>query len=128
MRNLLNCTSENLLKTENISIREFMGTIDEVGKLLNIDVDEYDFQKVSPFEWYTMVLNYMGRKYATESRIEYYLQFMDKYNGIHSEDPMYPTLIFHENETRNNVLLGAYNFFYFVKEERENLLENQLNV
>ena len=129
MRNLLKCKYEDLLKTENISIHEFMDTMDEVAKLFDVYVDEDTTEKFSPFEWFVMVLNYMGREYVMEEKIAHYLQFMDKLNGINSNEPMYPTILFHEKETeRNEVLVGAYNFYYLMKSDREELLENILNV
>ena len=129
MRKLLNCTSGNLLKTENISIHEFMSMMDEVAKLFSVYVDEDTTEEFSAFEWFVMVLNYMGREYVMDEKIVHYLQFMDKLHGINSDKPMYPTILFHENETeRNDVLVGAYNFYYLMKSDRENLLENILNV
>ena len=129
MRNLLRCKYEDLLKTENLSIHEFMGTMEEVAKLFDVYVDEDTTEKFSPFEWFVMVLNYMGREYVMDEKIAHYLQFMDKLNGIHSTEPMYPTILFHEKKTeRNEVLLGAYNFYHFMSTDRDEILENILNV
>ena len=129
MRNLLKCKYEDLLKTENLSIHEFMNMMDEVAELFDVYVDEDTTEKFSPVEWFVMVLNYMGREYVMDEKIAHYLQFMDKLNGIHSDKPMYPTILFHENETeRNEVLLGAYNFYHFMRTDRDEILENILNV
>ena len=71
--------------------------------------------------------NYLGMEYATNEKIVHYLQFMDKLNGIHSDKPMYPTVLFHERiEERNDVILGAYNFYYLTKTDMDNLLENAI--
>ena len=129
MRNLLNCPKETLQQIENLSIHEFMNTVDEVGTLFDVELDEYTTEQFSAFEWFAMVVNYLGMEYATNEKIVHYLQFMDKLNGIHSDKPMYPTVLFHENEpTRNEVLLGAYNFYHLMKTDMENLLENAINV
>ena len=129
MRNLLNCPKETLLQIHNLSIHEFMNTVDEVGTLFDVEVDEYTTEQFSAFEWFVMVVNYLGMEYATNEKIVHYLQFADKLNGIHSDKPMYPTVLFHENETtRNEVLMGAYNFYHLMKTDMENLIENRINV
>lgn len=74
-----------------------------------------------------MVVNYLGMEYATNEKIVHYLQFMDKLHGIHSEEPMYPTILFHERiKERNDVIIGAFNFYYLMKTDMENLLENAI--
>ena len=127
MRNLLDCPKEILLKIDNLNIHEFMNMVDNVGKLFDVEIDEYTIEKYSAFEFFVMVVNYLGMEYATNEKIVHYLQFMDKLNGIHSDKPMYPTVLFHEmiNE-RNDVILGAYNFYYLMKTDMENLLENAI--
>jgi len=127
MRNLLDCPKEILLEIDNLNIHEFMNMVDNVGKLFDVEIDEYTIEKYSAFEFFVMVVNYLGMEYATNEKIVHYLQFMDKLNGIHSDKPMYPTILFHERITeRNEVVLGAYNFYYLMKTDMENLLENAI--
>ena len=127
MRNLLDCPKENLLEIDNINIHEFMNMVDNVGKLFDLEIDEYTIEKYSAFEFFVMVVNYLGMEYATNEKIVHYLQFMDKLHGIHSEEPMYPTILFHERiKERNDVILGAFNFYYLMKTDMENLLENAI--
>ena len=127
MRNLLDCPKENLLEIDNINIHEFMNMVDNVGKLFDLEIDEYTIEKYSAFEFFVMVVNYLGMEYATNEKIVHYLQFMDKLHGIHSEEPMYPTILFHERiKERNDVIIGAFNFYYLMKTDMENLLENAI--
>ena len=106
------------------NINEFMKTIEETGTLF-----EYEDELFSPIEWLNMIINYMGADYAMNEKIAHYLQFMDKYNGLNKNDPLYPTILFHERITeRNDVLMGALNFYNLRRNDVENLMENYLSV
>lgn len=127
MRNLLDCKKEDILEIDNLNIHEFMNMVDNVGELFDVEIDEYTIEKYSAFEFFVMVVNYLGMEYATNEKIVHYLQFMDKLHGIHSEEPMYPTILFHERiKERNDVIIGAFNFYYLMKTDMENLLENAI--
>tara|TARA_S200002703_G_scaffold143363_1_gene136365 strand:+ start:712 stop:1053 length:342 start_codon:yes stop_codon:yes gene_type:complete len=105
------------------NINEFMKTIEETGTLF-----EYEDELFSPIEWLNMIINYMGADYAMNEKIAHYLQFMDRYNGLNKNDPLYPTTVFEKIETRNDVLMGALNFYNLRRNDVENLMENYLSV
>ena len=105
------------------NIHEFIKKVEEVGTLF-----EYEDELFSPIEWLNMVLNYMGADYAMNEKIAHYLQFMDRFNGLNQNDPLYSTTVFENIETRHNVLMGASNFYNLRINDAENLMENYLHV
>ena len=105
------------------NIHQFIKTIEEIGTLF-----EYEDEMFSPIEWVNMLIEYLGEGYTRASKIAYYLQFMDRYNGLNKNDPIYPATVFENLETRNNVLMGAYNFYNLRTTNAENLMENYLQV
>lgn len=107
----------------NSNIHQFIKTIEEIGTLF-----EYENEMFSPIEWINMFIEYLGEGYTRASKIAYYLQFMDRYNGLNKNDPLYSTTVFENTETRENVLMGAYNFYNLRITNAENLMENCLQV
>jgi hypothetical protein len=105
------------------NIHEFIKKVEEVGILF-----EYEDELFSPIEWMNMVILYMGANYAMNEKIAHYLQFMDRYNGLNKNDPLYSTSVFENTVTRENVLMGALNFYNLRKNDVENLMENYLQV
>ena len=105
------------------NIHQFIKIIEEIGTLF-----EYEDEMFSPIEWVNMFIEYLGEGYTRASKIAYYLQFMDRYNGLNKNDPLYSTSVFENLETRENVLMGAYNFYNLRTTNAENLMENYLQV
>ena len=107
----------------NSNIHQFIKTIEEIGTLF-----EYENEMFSSIEWLNMFIEYLGEGYVRASKIAYYLQFMERYNGLNKNDPLYSTTVFENTETRENVLMGALNFYNLRKNDVENLMENYLQV
>ena len=118
-----NFIEKNEFMNLNSNIHQFTKTIEEIGTLF-----EYENEMFSPIEWINMFIEYLGEGYTRASKIAYYLQFMERYNGLNKNDPLYSTTVFENIETRNNVLMGALNFYNLRKNDVDNLMENYLQV
>lgn len=122
MKNFLELEKDEFLNA-NANIHQFIKTVEEIGTLF-----DYESELFSPIEWLNMFLQYLGSGYTMNAKIAHYLQFMDRYNGLNKNDPLYPTTVFENIETRNDVLMGALNFYNLRRNDVENLMENYLSV
>ena len=122
MKNFLELEKDEFLNA-NANIHQFIKTVEEIGTLF-----DYESELFSPIEWLNMFLQYLGSGYTMNAKIAHYLQFMDRYNGLNKNDPLYPTTVFENIETRNYVLMGALNFYNLRRNDVENLMENYLSV
>ena len=122
MKNFLELEKDEFLNA-NSNIHQFIKTVEEIGTLF-----DYEDELFSTIEWLNMFIEYLGEGYVRASKIAYYLQFMERYNGLNKNDPLYSTTVFENIETRNNVLMGALNFYNLRKNDVDNLMENYLQV
>ena len=122
MKNFLELEKDEFLNA-NANIHQFIKTVEEIGTLF-----DYEDELFSTIEWLNMFIEYLGEGYVRASKIAYYLQFMERYNGLNKNDPLYSTTVFENIETRNNVLMGALNFYNLRKNDVDNLMENYLQV